>query len=215
METESSETVQLLRLAAQGDKASWGKLLTLYVERLSRLIALRLDRRIQGRVDAGDVIQEIYLEAWRHLPDYVQHPSMPFYLWLRGLARNKLGELHRQHLGAQMRDARREDPQAPGEDKMPDTTSTALNSLFLDSSTPSKVAARAEVKRQLQEALESMDALDREVLALRHFEQLTPAETAEVLGIKEKAAGMRYMRAIRRLKDVLTLLPGGLSEFRT
>ncbi len=207
-QTEENGTIALLALAADGDVASWGQLLTQSVERLARFIALRLDRRLQGRIDAEDVIQEIYVEAWRHLPEYRRNPSLPFYLWLRGLARNKLFELHRQHLGAKMRDARREAhafrPAAP------EATSAVLVAILLDSNTsPSEAAVREEVRTQLQDALEKMDALDREVLALRHFEQLAPAETAQVLGIQEKAAGMRYLRALKRLRKVLAELPGG------
>ena len=138
---------------------------------------------------------------------------MPFFLWLRGIVGNKLRELHRHHLGTQMRDAGREVSLYRG--NMPDASSAALAAQLLGHATrPSEAAIRAEVKVRLQEALNTMDPLDREVLALRHFEQLTPAETAQVLGIKEKAAGMRYVRALKRLKEILTGLPGGLKELR-
>jgi RNA polymerase sigma-70 factor, ECF subfamily len=123
-------------------------------------------------------------------------------------ALHKLRELHRHHLGTQMRDAGREVSLYHG--AMPETSSAALAAQLLGQATrPSEAAIRAEVKIRLQEALNSMDPLDREVLALRHFEQLTPAETAQVLGVKEKAAGMRYVRALRRLKEILASLPGG------
>ncbi len=212
-ETEEHEAIALLALAADGDAASWGELLTNSVDRLARFIALRLDRRLQGRIDAEDVVQEIYVEAWRHLSEYRRTSSLPFYLWLRGLARNKLWELHRQHLGTKMRDARREADAF--RHAALETTSAVLGAILLDSNTsPSGAAAREEVRIRLQDALENMDALDREVLILRHFEQLSPAETAQVLGIQEKAAGMRYLRAIKRLRQVLASLPGGLSGFR-
>src|SRR5262249_3043109 len=159
----------------------------------------------------SDVLQECYLEAARHLADYLRQPSLPFFLWLRGIAGNKLRELHRHHLGARMRDAGREVSLYRG--TLPETTSAALPARLLGHMTgPSEAAVRAEIKVRLQEALNGMDPLDREVLALRHFEQLSPAETARVLGIKEKAAGMRYVRALRRLKEILTALPGGLLE---
>ena len=213
MEIDAVETDRLLQLAAGGDRESWGALLTRYGDRIARLITLRLDRRLQGRIDAADVIQEIYLEAWRHLPEYVRNSQLPFYLWLRGLACNKLLELHRHHLGVKMRDAHRE--QASYWASTPDTTSVALSSLLVDSTTsPSRAAVRSEVHERLQQAIDGMDAIDREVLVLRHFEQLTPAETAQVLAIEEKAAGMRYLRAIRRLRQVLDQLPGGLEAFR-
>jgi RNA polymerase sigma-70 factor, ECF subfamily len=207
----SSDTNRLLRRAADGDQESWVALLTRHAERLRRMVAFRLDQRLQGRIDPSDVIQETHLEAWTHLADYLRDPSLPFFLWLRGIAGNKMRELHRHHLGTQMRDAGREVSLYRG--TMPETTSAALAAQLLGRMTgPSEAAVRAEVKVRLQEALNSMDPLDREVLALRHFEQLSPMETAQVLGIKEKAAGMRYVRALRRLKDILTALPGGLME---
>src|SRR4051812_18319061 len=109
MTTENSnETDRLLRGTAAGDHESWGTLLTRHQEKLRRMVAFRLDQRLQGRIDPLDVIQEAYLEASQHREDYVQRPSMPFFLWLRGIAANKLRELHRHHLGTQMRDAGRE-----------------------------------------------------------------------------------------------------------
>lgn len=208
-----NDSDRLLESAVAGDTSSWAELLTGNVPRLNRFIEVRLDRRLRRRIGPDDVIQEIYAEAWRHLPDYWQNPKLPFYVWLRALAQNKLFELHRRHLGTKLRDARREAHELQRD--LFGTTSEALSSLFVDSQTsPSSVAAKKELKTQLQEALESMDAIDRDVLVLRHFEQLTPTETAIVLGIEEKAAGMRYVRAIRRLRDILASLPGGLSAFR-
>jgi RNA polymerase sigma-70 factor (ECF subfamily) len=199
---------ELLRRAAGGDTESWGALLTLHILRLRRLVAFRMDQRLQGRIDPSDVMQEACLEALEHLQDYLRDPSLPFFLWLRGIAGNKLRELHRHHLGTQMRDATREISIYRG--AMPEASSAALAAQLLGHDTqPSEAAMRAEVKVHLQEALNQMDPLDREVLALRHFEQLSPQETAQVLGVKEKAAGMRYVRALRRLKEILVELPGG------
>jgi RNA polymerase sigma-70 factor (ECF subfamily) len=204
----SDETDALLRRAVDGDQESWHALLGRHDKRLRRMIALRLDQRVQGRVDASDVVQETCLAAWEHLPDYLRDPAMPFFLWLRGIAGNKLKELHRYHLATQMRDASREVSIYRG--GLPEATSAALAAQLLGRLTrPSEAAVRAEMKIRLQEALNSMDPVDREVLVLRHFEQLSPAETAQELGIKEKAAGMRYVRALRRLKEILTHLPGG------
>ena len=213
MNTDTDESQQLLELAADGDRDSWGALLTLHGDRLSRLVTFRLDRRLQGRVDVADVLQEIYLAAWRHLPEYVQGSPLPFYLWLRGIACNKLLEMHRHHLGVKMRDARRE--RANYGPSMADTTSAALSSLLMDNNTsPSGVAARAEIRVRLETAIDGMHPIDREVLALRHFEQLNPAETAQVLMIEEKAAGMRYLRTLKRLREILEQHPGGLEAFR-
>jgi RNA polymerase sigma-70 factor (ECF subfamily) len=208
MPEEAPEIDERLQLAAQGDPSSWEALLAEGRPRLRRMVAFRLDPRLQGRVDPSDVLQEAYLVAWQDLGAYLRAPAMPFFLWLRGIAGNKLRELHRHHLGTQMRDPRRE--VSIYDAALPETTTAALAAhLMADLTRASEQARQAEFKLRLQEALNSMDALDREVLALRHFEQLSPAETAQVLGIKEKAAGMRYVRALRRLKEILTSLSDG------
>jgi RNA polymerase sigma-70 factor (ECF subfamily) len=205
MSERTKENDDRLRRAAQGDAESWQSLVGESRERLRRMVAFRLDQRLQGRIDPSDVLQDAYLEAWQDLGVYLRQPAMPFFLWLRGIAGNKLRELHRHHLGTQMRDPRREVSIYDG--ALPETTTTALAAELLGNVTrASEEAIRVEIKYRLQEALNSMDALDREVLALRHFEQLSPAETAQVLGIKEKAAGMRYVRALRRLKEILNSL---------
>ncbi len=212
MASESSGTMRLVQAAAAGDERAWGALLARHRDRLRRMVALRLDRRLQGRVDPSDVIQEALLEAATHLTSYVQQPEVPFFLWLRGVTGNKLLELHRRHLGTQMRDAGREVSLYHG--TLPETSSAALAAQLLGHATrPSEAAIRAELKIRLQEALNSMDPLDREVLALRHFEQLSTNETAKVLGISAAAAGKRYVRALKRLKDILDVLPGGMGEF--
>ena len=211
MSEETRENDELLRLASKGDPRSWEALVERSRTRLRRMVALRLDHRLQGRVDPSDVLQDAYLEAWKDLGAYLQEPPMPFFLWLRSVAGSKLRELHRHHLGTQMRDPRRE-VSIPG-GAMPETTSAALAAeLVGDVTRASEEAIQGEIQAQLKDALDRMDPLDREVLVLRHFEQLSPAETASVLGIKEKAAGMRYMRALRRRKDILTSLGGDWLE---
>jgi RNA polymerase sigma-70 factor (ECF subfamily) len=211
MPEDSSENERLLRLAAEGDSACWEALVGGSRQRLCRLVAFRLDQRLQGRIDPSDVIQDAYLDAWRDLKAYVERPAMPLFLWLRGIAGNKLREIHRHHLGTQMRDPRRE--VSIYDQALPETTSAALAAQLVGNLTrASEEAVRVEMKVRLQDALNTMEPLDREVLALRHFEQLSPAETAQVLGIKEKAAGMRYVRALRRLKEILSSLSKGLLE---
>jgi RNA polymerase sigma-70 factor (ECF subfamily) len=209
MTQDSSATHRLLQRVADGDRESWGALLTRHEPRLRRMVAFRLDPRLQGRIDPGDVLQEVYLAATRYLHDYLRQPKMPLYLWLRGIAGNKLLEVHRHHLGTPMRDARREVSLYRG--PLPEATSAALAARLLGRLTrPSEAAVRAEAKLRLQEALNGMDPVDREVLALRHFEHLSNAEAAEVLGIKEAAAGKRYLRALERLRSILVQIPGGL-----
>jgi len=208
MSENSDTTEELLQSAAQGDKEKWGVLLKRHRSRLRRMVALRLDQRLQGRLDASDVIQEAYLEASARLPEYLRQPGLPFFLWLRFLTGQKMLELHRRHLGAHMRDAAREVSLYRG--ALPETSSAALAAQLLGHDTrPSEAAIRAERKIRLQEALNVMEPLDREVLALRHFEQLNNAETAQALGLQESAASKRYVRALKKLKDILTSLPGG------
>jgi RNA polymerase sigma-70 factor (ECF subfamily) len=207
----SGETDQLLQRVAQGDRQGLGALLERHRKRLRRMVALRLDQRLRGRIDASDVLQETFLKVATRLPEYLRQPSMPFFLWLRFLTGQKLVELHRHHLGAQMRDAGREVSLHRG--SLPEVSSAALAAQLLGHDTrPSEAAIRAERKIRLQEALNSMDPLDREVLALRHFEHLNNAETAHALGLQESAASKRYIRALKKLKEILTHKSGGIGE---
>jgi RNA polymerase sigma-70 factor (ECF subfamily) len=176
------------------------------------MVALRLDHRLAGRVDPSDVLQEVLLEATQRRADYERQPDpMPLFLWLRFLAAQRIQILHRRHLGTRARDAARElsIDHAP----MPEATSAALAAQLLGRDTrASEALHRAERRLRLQAALEQLDPIDREVLALRHFEHLSNVECARVLGLQESAATKRYIRALRRLKEVLAGLPGGLSE---
>jgi len=203
----------VLERAAGGDAQAWGTLLTEHGERLRRMVEFRLDRRLQGRLDASDIVQEAYLEAAAHRENYFRHAALPLFLWLRGIVSNKLLEIHRHHLGTHKRDAARDVALNPR--KAPDATSLALlDQLSGHATGPGTAAARSEVKLRLRTVLDNMDAIDREVLALRHFEQLTNAEAAAVLHIEERAAAKRYLRALKRLKDILAAMPGGLTEVR-
>jgi RNA polymerase sigma-70 factor (ECF subfamily) len=208
---DSEVTLLLLQRAGQGDQQAWSDLIARDHGRLRRMVALRLDQRLQGRVDPEDVLQDAYLEAATHLLEYLRQPEMPFFLWLRGITGNVLLAVHRQHLGTKMRDVHREVALYRG--TMPEATSAALAAQLLGKDTrPSEAAVRAERKILLQQALNTLDPMDREILALRHFEQLSTTETARVLGIQEAAAGKRYLRAMKRLKDILLAMPGGWGE---
>jgi RNA polymerase sigma-70 factor (ECF subfamily) len=209
--TDDAQELELARRASQGDARCLQDLFTRYRQRLRRMVKLRLDPRVQGRVDPSDVVQEAYLEVCRKLPDFVREPKLPFFLWLRLVTGQKLALVHRQHLGVQARDAGREVSLYRG--ALPEASSAALAAQLLGKLTsPSQAAVKAELKIRLQEALNRMDALDREVLTLRHFEHLTNAETALALGIKETAACNRYLRALERLRQLLGSMPGGLGE---
>ncbi len=178
-----------------------------YRERLRQMVRLRLDRRLYGRIDPSDVLQEGYIDLMKRFPEYVADPAVPFFLWLRSLIGQRLCDLHRRHLGAKMRDAGQEISLYRG--ALPQASSASLASLLLGRLTsPSQAAIRAETCIRVQETLNSMDPLDREVLTLRHFEMLSNDETAQILGISKKAASKRFIRALERLQEILALRPG-------
>ena len=213
MTANPPQTEDLLARAAGGDQAAWGALLTEHQNRLVRMVAFRMDSRLRGRVDAADVVQDAFVEAWAHREDYFRAPTAPPFLWLRGVVHNKLLEVTRHHLGTHMRDAKRE--RNAHAQRGSDDTATALCAQLSGHLTRASVAAvRGEVRVRLAEALDGMDPTDREVLALRHFEQLSNAEAGQILGIQERAAAKRYLRALERLKDILSGMPGGLTEMR-
>jgi RNA polymerase sigma-70 factor, ECF subfamily len=198
----------LVRLE-RGDEWALTELFTRHRERLRRMIRLRLDRRLQGRIDSSDVLQDAYLEVARRSREYLDQPTMPPFLWLRLLTGQTLQALHRHHLKVHMRDAgqevslrRRATPQA---------NSASLAEMLLGRLTsPTRAARRAEMQVKLQELLNAMEPTDREVLALRHFEELSNGEVALVLGLSKTAASNRYMRALGRLKELLKAMPGFL-----
>jgi RNA polymerase sigma-70 factor (ECF subfamily) len=172
-----------------------------------------MDPRLRGRIDAADVVQEAFVAASANREIYFRERTVPLFLWLRGVVTNKLLELHRHHLGTHMRDVKRE-LSLEAQFSWDDTTSALCAHLTGHLTSPSRAAVRDEIKMRLAEALDAMDSTDREVLAMRHFEQLTNAEAAQVLGIQERAAAKRYLRALERLRNILSELPGGLTEVR-
>jgi RNA polymerase sigma-70 factor (ECF subfamily) len=178
------------------------------------MVELRLDPRLRARLGASDVIQEAYLTASAQVTEYLKNPTIPLSLWLRLVTAQKLVLLHRNHLGTRARDAGRQISLDRG--ALPAASSVALASNLIGREpSPSEAAGQIEERRRLQEALDRMDPLDREVLALRHFEQLSNAETAQVLGLEPSAASKRYVRALQRIKEVLCSMPGGLGEEQT
>jgi RNA polymerase sigma-70 factor (ECF subfamily) len=209
MAREPDKTEELIRRAQAGEEPALAELFARHRERLGQMIRLRLDRRLHGRLDPSDVLQDAYLDVARRFPEYAANPSVPFFLWLRNLTGQRLVDLHRRHLGARMRDAGQEVSLYRG--ALPQASSESLAQQLLGRLTsPSLAAARAELQVQLQEALNVMDLLDREILVLRHFEDLTNGEAAELLGIQAAAASKRYIRALRRLREILAEIPGFL-----
>jgi RNA polymerase sigma-70 factor (ECF subfamily) len=201
------EVKKQVRRAAAGYQEAARALFSRYHDRLKRMVHLRLSRRLAGRIDDSDVLQEAYLDVSRRLQDYLHGPPRPFFLWLSHMTGLKLAEVHRRHLGTQLRDADREVTLHRGGLPVADSVSLAAQ-LLGNLTTPSQAVIKAETRLLVEEALNSMDPIDREVLALKHFEQLTTAEIADVLGLSKAGAGNRYLRAIKRLKQILSQIPG-------
>ncbi len=207
MAYDSDETDALVRRASEGEEGAFAELFTRYRARLRRMVQLRLDRRLQGRVDPSDVLQEAYIDLAQRLPEYSENPSLPFFLWLRMVTGQRLLQVHRRHLQTAMRDVNQEVSLYRG--AMPQANSLSLAAQLLGRMTSaSQKAMRAELQIKLQETLNTMDLIDREILVLRHFEELSNNEAAQVLGVTKAAASNRYVRALKRLRDVLVSVPG-------
>jgi RNA polymerase sigma-70 factor (ECF subfamily) len=195
----SDETQSLLDRAKNGDQAAFEALFRRHRARLLQAIALRMDRRVAARVDASDVLQETYLEAFRRLPRYLQEQPMPLYLWLCWLAREKVLASHRRHLGAEKRAVTHEAPLLPA-----DSSATFVGAVIAGHEpSPSQALAKAELAERLRLALGQLDDDERDLILWRHFEQLSARDTAQLLEISEAAASKRYIRAVERLRTIL------------
>jgi len=203
---EQPETQALLSQARNGEAGAVDRLLTAHREPLRRMIGMRLDPALAARVDASDIVQDVLLEAHRRLSDYLRDPVMPFHLWLRHIAKDHVIDAHRRHRQAQRRSLDREQPLVPA--VLADHSSFELAGQVLDQElTPATAAIRHELQRRLDSAIAELGEDDREVILMRHGEQLSNQEVAAALGLTEAAASMRYLRAVRRLRA--ELLPGG------
>ena len=209
MWAERPETQALLDQARQGAAGAVDRLLGAHREPVRRMIQLRLDPALAARLDASDVVQDVLLEAHRRLSDYLRNPVMPFHLWLRHIAKDHIIDAHRRHRQAQRRSLDREQPIVPA--RLDAHSSIELAGQLLDQeATPASAAIRNELQKRIDRALAELDEEDREVILMRHGEQLSNQEVAEALGLTEAAASMRYLRAVRRLRAAL--LPGGASS---
>ena len=198
------DTDELVESAGRGDASARQQLLARHRQRLRQMVALRMDRRLAARVDPSDVVQEALAEAAGRLSDYLRRRPVPFYPWLRQLTWEKLIEQHRRHLHAQRRSVKREDVQPLG---LPDESVVVLASrLLAPGSSPSQRVLRDEVRERVRAALSRLGARDREVLVLRHLEQLSVREIAAVLGITEGAVKVRQLRALERFRTLLESL---------
>lgn len=198
-QTTDDVSAQLLQLASNGDSEALGDLFEHHRVKLHRIVHFRMDPRLKGRLDADDVIQEAFIEASQRFEDYKDNQDMPFFLWLRFITIQKLFQMHRKHLGVQARNAGREISIFAS--PTPQATSAVLAAHLLGKHTsPSLAAMRNEATSKVEQALNSMNEMDREILALRRFERLKNAEVAKLLNITTTAASNRYIRALERLQ---------------
>jgi RNA polymerase sigma-70 factor (ECF subfamily) len=203
------ETDRLLDDARRGAPGAIDKLLGEFRDPLRRVIDLRLDPAIARRVDASDIVQDVLIEANQRLIEYLKSPDMPFHLWLRHLAQDRIIDTHRRHRLAQRRSVDREQPIASP--AWTDESSVALVAQLIDTErTPTSEAIRHELQRRLADAIAQLADDDRDIILMRHHEALSNQEVARSLGLTEAAASMRYLRALRRLRTVL--VPGGDGE---
>jgi len=203
---DQPQTQKLLEQIQQGQAEAVEQLLDVHREPLRRMINLRLDPALAARVDASDIVQDVLLEAHRRLTDYLRNPIMPFHLWLRHIAKDHVIDAHRRHRQAQRRSLDREQPLVPV--ALADHSSFELAGQLLDQEpTPASAAIQKELQKRLELAIAGLEEDDRDIILMRHSEQLTNQEVAATLGLTEAAASMRYLRAVRRLRS--HLLPGG------
>jgi RNA polymerase sigma-70 factor, ECF subfamily len=200
------ETDRLLDDARTGQPGAVDKLLGEFRDPLRKVIGLRLDPAVARRVDASDIVQDVLIEANQRLIEYLKKPDMPFHLWLRHLAQDRIIDTHRRHRLAQRRSVDREQPIA--KPAWADDSSVSLVAQLIDTErTPTSEAIRLELQRRLATAVEKLSEDDREIILMRHHEALSNQEVARALGLTEAAASMRYLRALRRLR--LVLVPDG------
>jgi RNA polymerase sigma-70 factor, ECF subfamily len=197
-----TDTDELLRTASLGDEEARMQLLDRYRDRLRRMVAVRMDRRLASRVDPSDVVQEALAEAARDLSGYLRDRPLPFYPWLRGVAWKRLVQLYRHHVVARRRSVDREQP---GEPSLADASAHLLAAQVLaaDGSSPSRTLIREELLDQVHAALARLDPGDRDLLVMRHLEGMTAAEVGAILGIGEGAVRVRLVRALKRLRGLL------------
>jgi RNA polymerase sigma-70 factor (ECF subfamily) len=207
MNEESNHEAEMIARLRDGGDDALAELFSHHRERLRRIVHFRLDYRMAGRVSESDVIQDAFVAASKRVDHYRNKPDMPFFVWLRLLIQQQLADLHRQHLQAEMRDVRKEisfDQPAVS----PHTSLAMAAHLVGRFTSPSRAFSRIERIAQVEEALNQMEPIDREVIALRHFEELTNVEVAQVLRIGVQASSKRYVRAIKRMRTLISEIPG-------
>jgi RNA polymerase sigma-70 factor (ECF subfamily) len=199
---ETEKTQDLLADVRQGDAAALNRLMDRHRDALRRMIQLRLDQRIQRRIDVSDVVQDVLVEASRRLTDYLANPVMPYHLWLRQIAQDRIIDAHRRHRASAKRSVDRERPLVapPAGDHSTVELAAQIAGAEL---TPATAALQQEMAKSVEAAIARLPDVDCEIILMRHYEQLSNQEIAQALGLTEPAASMRYLRAVRRLKELM------------
>src|SRR5882724_3699955 len=199
---DAEKTQDLLADARRGDPDAVNRLLDRHRDSLRRMVQLRLDQRIQKRIDVSDIVQDVLVEANRRLQDYLATPVMPYHLWLRQIAQDRIIDAHRRHRASAKRSVDRERPLAvPAAD---DHSTIELGAQLAGRElTPATAATQQEMAQLVKAAIAKLPDQDCEIIIMRHYEQLTNQEIAQALGLTEPAASMRYLRAVRRLKEFM------------
>ncbi len=198
MTDPTGETSRNLQRLTAGDRSALAELFREFRPTLRRLVELRLVGPLTRRVDPSDVLQETYLDASQKLTAYLSHPRVSLFVWLRGLTLDRLAKVQRRHVGTKGR-------AVSCELRLPEASSLSLGrNLLAAGPTPSRIVEQDELRRQVTGALQQLGDRDREVLVMRHFEGMTNVQVAEALGLSDSAASMRYGRALKRLKEILT-----------
>lgn len=198
---------ELVARARAGDGAAMAELFDLYRQKLRSIVAFRMDPNLRGRIDPSDVIQESYLDLAKRLGDFGTKNNMSFFVWSRLVTIERLLSIHRAHISAQKRDARRE--LSIDQDVGVSQTSVSLAAGLLGKlSSASGKAVRAEQKTKLHEILGMMHANEQEIIALRIFEGLSNGEAAEVLSLTKQTASKRFLRSLEQLRDLVRDVPG-------
>lgn len=187
----------LISRIEEGDDHAFAELFSHHRDRLKRMLDRQMDNRLRRREDASDILQQVYIYAHQQIRRYVYEPKMPFYLWLRKLTKQRMIDSHRRHLTAEKRSIRQE--RTINRRSAAGASASLAIQMAACLASPSQMAMKAELVSQVAQALESMDQIDREIIALRHFDEMRNCDIAKVLGIKEAAASNRYMRALEQI----------------
>jgi RNA polymerase sigma-70 factor, ECF subfamily len=199
-------TAELLNNVRDGQSVAVEELMDRHRNSLRRMIQLRLDQRLMQRMDVSDVIQDVLIEANRRLTDYLANPAIPFHLWIRQIAKDRIIDAHRRHRVSAKRSIDREQPQ-PGKGPFDQSTIELANQFRDQALTPAAAATQRELASQIESAVQMLRENDREIILMRHYEQLNNQDIAQSLGLTEPAASMRYLRALKRLREIIEGMP--------